>query len=102
MIHIAKNSNIMTEMMQKYGVSSGSYGGSTERTASPSDYFKERMDSVFGSEETRKSSVDSSFIDSFVKHRKTRTRGLPNVAAPGILLGIHQNAIQNHDKSMTE
>ena len=66
-IHMAKNSNIMTEMMQKYGVSSGSYGGSTERTASPSDYFKERMDSVFGSEETRKSSVDSSFIDSFVK-----------------------------------
>ena len=32
-----------------------------------SDYFKKRMDSVFGSEETRKSSVDSSFIDSFVK-----------------------------------
>ena len=32
-----------------------------------SDYFKKRMDSVFGSEETRKSSVDSSFIDSFMK-----------------------------------
>ena len=32
-----------------------------------SDYFKKRMDSVFGSEETRKSIVDSGFINSFVK-----------------------------------
>lgn len=64
---MAKNSDIMTELMKKYGVSSGSYGGSTERTASPSDYFKKRMDSVFGSEETRKSIVDSGFINSFMK-----------------------------------
>ena len=33
---MAKNSNIMTELMQKYGVSSGSYGGGPERTVSPS------------------------------------------------------------------
>lgn len=43
-----------------------------------SDYFKKRMDSVFGSEETRKSIVDSGFINSFVKDSNdffTRAKG---------------------------
>ena len=34
---MAKNSDIMTELMKKYGVSSGSYGGSTANHVSPSE-----------------------------------------------------------------
>lgn len=83
---MAKNGNIMTELMQKYGVSSGSYGGGTERTVSQSfgvsggasggnDLMQNLMNKYFGEDAQPEHERKQKLVSDWQKRYDTATKG---------------------------
>ena len=83
---MAKNSNIMTELMQKYGVSSGSYGGGTERTVSQSfgvsggasggnDLMQNLMNKYFGEDAQPEHERKQKLVSDWQKRYDSATKG---------------------------
>lgn len=83
---MAKNGNIMTELMQKYGVSSGSYGGGTERTVSQSfgvsggasggnDLMQNLMNKYFGEDAQPEHERKQKLVSDWQKRYDSATKG---------------------------